>query len=101
MSGWLVPTDDDPIGRTDETISVTVDGATLHGIAGQTLAGVLLGNGITAWRTAGDDAPRGLFCGIGACFDCVATVNGHSDVRLCRRRAADGDVVTVQTRGNS
>ncbi|MDF3280700.1 2Fe-2S iron-sulfur cluster-binding protein [Gordonia sp. N1V] len=83
MSGRLLPTDD-PIGRTDETITVTVDGATLHGITGQTLAGVLLGNGITAWRTAGDGTPRGLFCGIGACFDCVATVNGHSDVRLCR-----------------
>nr|WP_276514252.1 2Fe-2S iron-sulfur cluster-binding protein [Actinomadura citrea] len=43
-------------------------------------------------------APRGVFCGIGACFDCLLTVNGVRDVRACRRRARDGDVVATQSR---
>jgi len=75
-----------------------VDGETVRGVAGQTLAGVLLAAGRTAWRRSATGAPRGVFCGIGVCFDCLVTVNGERDVRACRRRAADGDVVTTQSR---
>ncbi|MFD0534422.1 2Fe-2S iron-sulfur cluster-binding protein [Actinomadura luteofluorescens] len=39
-----------------------------------------------------------MFCGIGACFDCLLTVNGVRDVRACRRRARDGDAVATQSR---
>ncbi len=98
MSGWLIPHADDDTERTDTLITITFGDEVLHGIAGQTLAGILLINGITAWRTDRTGKPRGLFCGIGACFDCLATVNGHTDVRLCRRRAHDGDTVTCQSR---
>ena len=50
-----------------------------------------------AWRrTSTAGAPRGLFCGIGVCFDCIVTVNGDRDVRACMRRAADGDEVLSQ-----
>ena len=37
-----------------------------------------------------------MFCGIGVCFDCIAEVNGERDVRLCQRRAKDGDIVRSQ-----
>ena len=79
-------------------IEITVDGETVTGSAGQTVAGVLLAAGRTSWRTTRSGAPRGVFCGIGACFDCLVTVNGVPDVRACRRRAADGDEVRTQTR---
>ena len=50
-----------------------------------------------AWRrTSSHNRPRGLFCGIGVCFDCLITVNGARDVRACQRRATDGDVVETQ-----
>jgi predicted molibdopterin-dependent oxidoreductase YjgC len=101
MSGWLVPSADDPVGRADTPISITVDGESMQGIDGQTLAGVLLGNGVHAWRIDTRGRPRGLFCGIGSCFECLATVNGQADVRLCRRRAQHGDAVTRQTRSSS
>lgn len=101
MTGHLIPNAGDPIGRTDTPIEVTVDGRPVPGIAGQTLAGLLLSNGIMSWRTDSQGRPRGLFCGIGSCFDCLATVNGHADVRLCRRRAQHGDEVTHQSRTGS
>lgn len=101
MSGWLVSSADDPVGRADTPISITVDGESMQGIAGQTLAGVLLGNGVNAWRIDTRGRPRGLFCGIGSCFECLATVNGQADVRLCRRRAQHGDAVTRQDRSPS
>jgi predicted molibdopterin-dependent oxidoreductase YjgC len=79
-------------------IAITVDGETVAGVAGQTIAGVLLASGRVSWRTTRSGAPRGVFCGIGACFDCLLTVNGVADVRACRRRAADGDHVRTQSR---
>ncbi|MBE1577386.1 (2Fe-2S)-binding protein [Amycolatopsis roodepoortensis] len=98
MSGWLLPRDRDPVGRTDRPIRITVDGETLTGIAGQSVAGVLLAAGRTSWRTTRSGAPRGVFCGIGACFDCLLTVNDVPDVRACRRPAADGDEIRTQSR---
>lgn len=78
-------------------LTVTLDGETFAGAVGQTIAGVLLSAGRTAWRTtAAGRQPRGVFCGIGVCFDCIAEVNGVRDVRLCQREAADGDEVVTQ-----
>lgn len=79
-------------------IQITVNGEPVTGRAGQTIAAVLLAAGHRAWREAPSGAPRGVFCGIGVCFDCVLTVNEVPDVRACLRRAQDGDVVTAQSR---
>jgi hypothetical protein len=79
------------------TVTITVDGVPVSGRAGQSIAGVLLAAGQHAWRTTSfGNAPRGIFCGIGACFDCVVQVNGLADVRACLRRAHDGDAVVRQ-----
>lgn len=77
-----------------EAVRFTVDGDPVEGLRGQTIAGALLASGTLAWRTtASAGRPRGVFCGIGVCFDCTVTVNGLPDVRACQRRAVDGDVV--------
>jgi predicted molibdopterin-dependent oxidoreductase YjgC len=85
-------------GSADQSIAITVDGEAVAGIAGQSVAAVLLAAGRMSWRTTRSGAPRGVFCGIGACFDCLLTVNGVPDVRACRRRAADGDEIRTQSR---
>lgn len=75
-------------------MSVTFDGRELPAEAGQTVAAVLIAAGVTAWRTTRfGGRPRGLFCGIGACFDCLVTVNGTT-VRACLTEARSGDVIT-------
>ncbi|MEO3823912.1 (2Fe-2S)-binding protein [Actinomadura sp. B10D3] len=79
-------------------LRITVDGETLAGREGQTIAGVLLACGLRSWRRSPTGTPRGVFCGIGVCFDCLVTVNGVRDVRACLRRARDGDAVTTQSR---
>lgn len=93
----LVPWESDPIRPAEpQALHISVDGARIAGLCGQSIAGVLLARGTTAWRTTVAGRRRGVFCGIGVCFDCVATVNGESDVRLCLRRAQDGDVIETQ-----
>jgi predicted molibdopterin-dependent oxidoreductase YjgC len=70
------------------------DGHDLEAPAGSTIAGALLVNGITSWRTTRVlGAPRGLFCGIGTCFDCLVDVNTSAAVRACLVLLADGDEV--------
>ncbi|BAU81154.1 FAD dependent oxidoreductase [Streptomyces laurentii] len=98
MSPRCVRAESDIVGRQDRPLRITVDGEPVDGIAGQTIAGVLLAAGRLAWRRGRSGAPRGVFCGIGVCFDCLVTVGDERDVRACRRRARDGDVVTTQTR---
>jgi predicted molibdopterin-dependent oxidoreductase YjgC len=78
-------------------VELIVDGVAVFGVEGQTIAGVLLAAGRRSWRTtASGRRPRGVFCGIGVCFDCLVTVNGVRDVRACRRAARDGDVIELQ-----
>ncbi|MGW4845344.1 (2Fe-2S)-binding protein [Nocardia brasiliensis] len=98
MSAQLIPASSDPLGRDDRPLTITVDGVAVRGVHGQTLATVLLADGHDHWRTAPTGGGRGVFCGIGVCFDCVATVNGIPDIRLCRRPARDGDTVHTQSR---
>jgi hypothetical protein len=98
MSARLLPADGDPIRPGPTTaVQIEVDGTLVAGVEGQTIAGVLLGSGILAWRTTSvSGRPRGVFCGIGVCFDCLIVVNGLRDVRACQRRAVAGDVVSTQ-----
>lgn len=82
--------------RLDQ-LQLTLDGEPLIAHAGQTIAGAILAAGRRDWRTtARDRRPRGLFCGIGVCFDCLVTVNGIRDIRACQRPAAEGDVIEIQ-----
>ncbi|GAA4836149.1 (2Fe-2S)-binding protein [Saccharopolyspora rosea] len=101
MSPRLVPEHQDRTGRRDVPLRITVDGDPVEGIAGQSIAGVLLGAGRQTWRTAASGARKGVFCGIGVCFECLVAVNGERDVRACRRRAQDGDDVRTQSRAET
>jgi predicted molibdopterin-dependent oxidoreductase YjgC len=98
MSARRIPVEHDRVGRTDRPLWISVDGERIEGIAGQSLAGVMLAAGRLSWRRTASGAPRGVFCGIGACFDCLVTVDGERDVRACRRPAFDGAVVRTQER---
>lgn len=84
-----------PVDRPTE--SLRVDGQTVPVVPGQTIAGALIAAGRYVTRTTRIDArPRGVFCGIGACFDCLITVNGRANVRSCQEPARAGDVVVTQ-----
>ncbi len=99
MSAYLRPRSGDPaeVG-TPTAVDVTVDGQPVAAQAGQTVAAVLLANGRDTWRTTRvHDRPRGVFCGIGACQDCLVTVNGLPDIRACQRTITPGDAITTQS----
>ncbi len=62
------------------------------------MAVALLANGRRTLRTtARRGEPRGMYCGIGVCFDCLVTVNGSPNQRACQVAAGSGMTVTTQT----
>lgn len=70
------------------------DGEAVAAQPGQTIAAALLADGRRVLRhTGGTGAPRGIFCGIGACFDCLVVVNGQAGLRACLVEVDDGDEV--------
>lgn len=73
------------------TVTVSFDGSMMPAISGQSIGAALACNGITAWRsTRKDQRPRGLFCGIGVCFDCLVTVDGEANRRACLVEVQEG-----------
>ncbi|MFF7635415.1 (2Fe-2S)-binding protein [Kitasatospora sp. NPDC008050] len=77
--------------------TIEFDGRPIPALPGQSIAAALWAQGIVAWRTTRvGGRPRGAFCGIGACYDCLATVNGRPNQRTCLLPAAPGDTVTTQ-----
>lgn len=80
-----------------ENFTISFDGEAIPVAAGQTIAAALIAAGKRSWRlTRGAGEPRGLFCGIGVCFDCLVTVNGTRSVRACLVTASPGDVVVTE-----
>ncbi|MFF5970512.1 (2Fe-2S)-binding protein [Streptomyces sp. NPDC012769] len=77
--------------------TLTFDGRELPFSEGQSIAAALWSAGVLTWRTTrAGGAPRGAFCGIGQCFDCLVTVNGRPNRRACLVPARSGDTVTPQ-----
>ncbi|MGA5015878.1 (2Fe-2S)-binding protein [Streptomyces griseoincarnatus] len=84
-------------GCTGRAFEVTFDGRPVEALPGRTVAAVLWAADVTSWRTTRDGGrPRGVFCGIGVCFDCLVTVNGRPNQRACLVPARPGDVIRTQ-----
>jgi hypothetical protein len=82
--------------RPEPEFEISVDGVPVPVVPGQTVGAAMHGAGIRSWRTTRfGGRPRGLFCGIGVCFDCLVTVNGSPSLRACLTEARPGDLVTT------
>lgn len=85
------------IARGSE-IEIIVDGSAVRAYVGETVAAALMAAGQRALRTTPRRSePRGLYCGMGVCFDCVMTVDGRPNVRTCQTRVHSGMRVQTQT----
>ncbi|KPI14687.1 hypothetical protein OK074_2231 [Actinobacteria bacterium OK074] len=83
--------------RPQPPFTVTLDGREIEALPGQTVAAALWAADVTAWRTTrGEARPRGVFCGIGVCFDCLVTVNDVPNQRACLLPLQPGDTIRTQ-----
>lgn len=80
-----------------DRFEIELDGRPIPAYEGETVAAALMAAGITTFRhTARRGSPRGIFCGMGDCFDCLMTVDGIPNVRTCVTYAQPGMKVESQ-----
>lgn len=73
------------------------NGRVLEGYEGEPIAIALRANGVMIHRyTTRRHEPRGVFCAIGRCTDCVMVVDGKPNVRTCVTPLQAGMVVQTQ-----
>jgi hypothetical protein len=83
-------------------LTLYFDGAPVPAREGDSAASALIASGVLATRrTAVSGAPRGPFCMMGACFDCLAVVDGQGGVQLCLTPARDGMRIETQEGGRA
>lgn len=76
---------------------IHLDGKEIPAVVGEPIAAALAAAGIRVHRyTTERTEPRGIFCAIGQCTDCVMTVNGIPNVRTCITPVVAGMVVETQ-----
>jgi predicted molibdopterin-dependent oxidoreductase YjgC len=74
------------LGRLERkpAIKIEVDGELIEALEGEPIAAALMAAGKSVFRyTRKRKEPRGVFCAIGQCTDCMMTVDGVPNVRTC------------------
>lgn len=88
----------DPVGNK---VSITFDGIDLMLPLGENLAGALLVAGVMPFRnTPVSGAPRGPFCMMGACYDCLVQIDGMT-VQACMLQVSEGMDITMPAVGGA
>jgi predicted molibdopterin-dependent oxidoreductase YjgC len=90
-----------PDADAGDVVPVTIDGAPHAARTGDTVAAALLAAGLVAFRvTPQSGAPRGPFCLMGACFECLVEIDGAPNRQACMTRIAAGMRIATR-RGTS
>jgi NADPH-dependent 2,4-dienoyl-CoA reductase/sulfur reductase-like enzyme len=87
---------EDPALTPSATVSLSIDGAPVAALEGETIAAALASADIANLGRRRDGTPRGLWCGMGVCQECIVTVDGIPSQRACMTKVADGMKVTTQ-----
>lgn len=83
--------------KKGKLVHFTYDGQKLQGYEGEPIAAALKAAGIMIHRyTKKEHTPRGIFCAIGRCTDCVMVVDGVPNVRTCVTPLKEGMKIQTQ-----
>lgn len=83
------------ISKIPSSMHVHIDGRMVPAAAGRSVAAVLAELGLVALSTGADGAPRGAFCGMGVCHDCLVNIDGRAGQRACLTTVTDGMQITT------
>ncbi|WP_293572721.1 (2Fe-2S)-binding protein [Phaeobacter sp.] len=84
-------------GLSGDLVEITVNGAPLQVVAGQSVWSAMALNGFTVTRKAavsGQD--RSAYCAMGVCFECLVEIDGLPNQQACLRRVSAGMVINTQ-----
>jgi D-hydroxyproline dehydrogenase subunit gamma len=79
------------------SVNITLDGDQITAQAGDTVAAALLAAGRKAFRTtAVSQSPRGPYCMMGVCFECLVVIDGVGNRQACLTVVQEGMAVETQ-----
>lgn len=73
-----------------DRVTVHLDGETHRVDPGMSVAAALAAGGRASFSRDAAGRPRGLFCGMGVCHDCLVTIDGRTSQRACMTKVQDG-----------
>jgi predicted molibdopterin-dependent oxidoreductase YjgC len=80
-----------------ETCEIRIDDQPVQVSIGMTVAAAIAQAGERHFRTSRTGMPRAPLCGMGSCFECRVTIDGHAHCLACQTICADG--MAVRTDG--
>ena len=81
-----------------EPLEMVVDGSPVAAFQGESVAAAILASGRRSLRlSARRGEPRGVFCGIGICYECLLVIDGIPNQRACMTPARHGLRAHTQT----
>ena len=79
------------------SVTVTVDGRPVAAHAGDSVAALLLAEGIVPTRVSpASGAPHAPYCMMGVCFECLVTIDGVGNRQSCLLPIAEGMAIETQ-----
>lgn len=79
------------VDQDRKAVTIYYNGRPLAAYEGEPVASALMAAGIRCMRTtARRREPRGVFCAIGRCTDCMMIVDGQPNTRTCVTPVRDG-----------
>ncbi len=82
--------------KRGEMITLYVNGKPCVAYEGETVHAALLASGRRIMRKAtNSNQLKGVFCGMGVCYECLVTINGVPNQRACMTRVADRMEITT------
>lgn len=77
------------------TLRFTFNGRQIEAYEGETIATALLSAGETTFRrTIKEKEPRGPYCMMGSCFECIVELDGEKQRQACLEPVVNGLRVT-------
>ena len=75
----------------DRQTRITIDGASVVGATGDSVAAAVLAAGVLSTRRAPiSGAARAPYCMMGVCFECLMTIDGQPNRQACMVQIREG-----------
>ena len=88
----------DPLSGERVVGTFLFEGRVVPFLSTDTVGSALLRVGAVALRRSPSGEARGLFCGIGVCYECLIQTDGKSDQRACLERPRAGAQIGITRR---
>ena len=81
------------IPENGSIVHLQFDGEEITAFDGDNLAAALLRAGKVEFRTAAKDDPRGPYCMMGVCFECLVEIDGIGHQQACLLSVKNGMII--------